>query len=145
MLLVVTAVDAERDAVVRDLGPSDHITLNGMPAVRVETPAGVLHAISAGVGPVAAATTTALALAAARYEFVASAGIAGGFRGRCAVGDIVVADEVTFADLGVRTDDGFLSPRDMGLAQESSVAVAGGSLVARLLRDSMTVTRGTIL
>jgi len=145
MLLVVTAVDAERDAVVRDLGPAEHITLSGMPAVCVDTPAGVLHAISAGVGPVAAATTTAMAMAAARYEFVASAGVAGGFRGRAAVGELAIAAEVTFADLGVRTDDGFLSPRDMGLAQESSVAVASGALIKRLLAGSMTVAHGTIL
>ena len=135
MLLVVTAVDAERDAVVRDLGPAEHITLSGMPAVCVDTPAGVLHAISAGVGPVAAATTTAMAMAAARYEFVASAGVAGGFRGRAAVGELAIAAEVTFADLGVRTDDGFLSPRDMGLAQESSVAVANGALIKRRFLD----------
>ncbi|MGH8890655.1 MAG: futalosine hydrolase [Acidothermaceae bacterium] len=145
MLLVVTAVDAERDAVVRDLGPCDHITINGMPAVSVDTPAGTLHAISSGVGPVAAATTTAFALATARYEFVASAGIAGGFRDRIAVGEIAVAAEVTFADLGVRTDDGFLTPRDMGLPQESSYAVAGEAVVARLLGGSTVVTHGAIL
>lgn len=145
MLLVVTAVDAERDAVVRDLGPRTPIAICGLPAVCVETPAGALHAISAGVGPVAAAATTAMALTTARYELVASAGIAGGFRDRSAVGETVVADEVVFADFGVRTDDGFLDPREMGLSEGSSHAVASAALLSRLLLRSTPVRHGAIL
>ena len=111
-ILVVTAVDAERDAIVRDLGPAEPVEIGGLPGLRVDTPAGMLHVVSGGIGPVAAAITTANALAVEHYELVASAGIAGGFRDRAGIATIVVADRVTFADLGVRTDTGFLTPRD---------------------------------
>jgi len=145
-LLVVVAVEAERDAVVRDLGAAEPIEIAGRHGVRVETPAGPLHAFAAGVGPVAAALTTASLLTASpRYNLVASAGIAGGFRGRVETGTIVVADRATFADLGVRADDGFLTLHDMGLRQDSTHAVASHELVRRLSLGPLRVAHGEIL
>lgn len=151
-ILVVTAVDAERDAVVRDLGVSEPIEIAGYIGRCVDTPAGPLHAFSGGVGPVAAAVTTANLLARAaeygQYDCVISAGIAGGFRERVQTATLVVADRVTFADLGVLTDDGFLTPRDMGLGQDSTYAFAADDitrLLQRLRHDETPVTQGEIL
>jgi futalosine hydrolase len=80
--LVVTAVEAERAAI-------------GLPDV-----------IVGGIGPAASAAATSAALAAGAYDLVISAGIAGGFA-PLRLGDIAVASTIAFADLGVRTADGF--------------------------------------
>ncbi|TXS41079.1 futalosine hydrolase [Streptomyces sp. uw30] len=101
-VLVATAVPAERDAVVR--------ALDGLPGVDV---------IAAGVGPALAAASTATALTTARlegapYDLVVSAGIAGGFAPHAPVASLVVADEITAADLGAETPDGFLPVTELG-------------------------------
>ncbi|WP_406444249.1 futalosine hydrolase [Streptomyces sp. NBC_01613] len=100
-VLVATAVPAERDAVARAL-TGDDVTV-----------------IAAGVGPAlaAAATATALTTAALRgtpYDLVVSAGIAGGFQPEAPVGSLVVADEITAADLGAETPEGFVSVTELG-------------------------------
>ncbi len=98
-VLIVTAVEAERDAVTRGLG--------GDARFRV---------IAAGVGPAAAAAGTAVALLRGEGSFrlVISAGIAGGFVGRVEVGSLAVASELVAADLGVRTAEGFRSVEELG-------------------------------
>ncbi|MFF5305220.1 futalosine hydrolase [Streptomyces sp. NPDC013161] len=96
-ILVATAVPAERDAVAR--------AFTGDSAVDV---------IAAGVGPAAAAAATAVALAGAPYDLVVSAGIAGGFQPEAPVGSLVVADEITAADLGAETPDGFVPVTELG-------------------------------
>jgi futalosine hydrolase len=93
-LLVVTAVAAERDAVRRD----------------------DLDVIVGGVGPAEAAAATARALATGSYDRVLSAGIGGGFPG-VAVGSVVVADMIVFADLGAETDDGFTPLDELGFGR----------------------------
>ncbi|MFB8774987.1 futalosine hydrolase [Streptomyces broussonetiae] len=92
-ILVATAVPAERDAVAR--------TFPG-------------RVIAAGVGPAAAAAATAKALSTAPCTLVISAGIAGGFLPDAPVGSLVVADEITAADLGAETPDGFVPVTDLG-------------------------------
>ncbi|MFE7120372.1 futalosine hydrolase, partial [Streptomyces sp. NPDC057654] len=68
-VLVVTAVPAERDAVVRGASPAgdlQEIPVPGGVLHRVRHPAGpVLDALAAGVGPGAAGAGAAAALAAA--------------------------------------------------------------------------------
>jgi futalosine hydrolase len=144
-VLVVCAVEAERDAVVRSFGASRTISLGQYGGVAVDTPAGELHAFSVGVGPVAAALGTATLLAGTDYDLVISAGIAGGFRGRIAVGDVVLADLATYADLGVRLDDGFLSVRDLGIDQDSSLAFGDQRLIDRMAAAPITVLVGEVL
>lgn len=144
-ILVVTAVDAERNAVVRELGMAQDVEIAGLSGLCVDTPAGVLHAFTGGVGPVASAVTTATLLAATSYELVVCAGIAGGFRGRVEIGDIVVADRVTFADLGVRTDDGFRTPRDIGLSEDTTYELQNDAVAEALLRGTPSVVRGEVL
>ena len=92
-VLVATAVPAERDAVAR--------TFPG-------------EVIAVGVGPARAAAGTATALTKAPYDLVVSAGIGGGFAPHAPVGTLVVADEITAADLGAQTPDGFLPVTDLG-------------------------------
>jgi futalosine hydrolase len=145
-VLVICAVEAERDAVVRNFGASRTISLGQYGGVAVDTPAGELHAVSVGVGPVAAALGTAALLAAGPgYDLVMSAGIAGGFRGRIAVGDVVLADLATYADLGVRVDDGFLSVREMGIDQDSSLAFGDQRLIDRMSGAPIMVLVGEVL
>lgn len=90
-LLIVTAVEAEREAI-------------GLDSVDV---------LVGGVGPAAAAAATSAALAASRYDLVISVGIAGGFS-PVAVGDIAVASSIVFADLGAETSNGFLPVTELG-------------------------------
>lgn len=104
-LLVVTAVDAERAAIVAALpagGP-----------VRVTLAVG-------GVGPAAAAAATSLALARAAQppDLVLCAGIGGGF-GPVGVGEVAVASASVFADLGAETADGFAPVSALGFGGET--------------------------
>lgn len=120
-VLVMTAVDAERDAVLRGLRG------DGRFDVRV-----------AGVGPVAAAVSTAaiLATAGCRYGLVISAGIGGGFNGRAEVGSLVVADEMIALDLGVETREGFSSLEELGFG--STRIRADGVMAARVIEAMRT-------
>jgi len=130
-VLVITAVDAERDAVLRDV---------------TSTPEQPLHVVVGGVGPVAAAVSTMAALAAfPETSLVVSAGIAGGFRGRIEEGEIAVANRVTFADLGARTDAGHLTLHEMGLRQDSSYVADDSDITNRLAHTSVRVVTGEIL
>lgn len=97
-MLVVTAVEAERGAVLSGLAlaPDD-------PTV-----------IAVGVGPAAAAAGTARALATAPYDAVVCAGIAGGFAGRTTIGGVAVATACVAADLGAESPDGFLDLDELG-------------------------------
>jgi futalosine hydrolase len=81
-VLVVTAVDAERDAI-------------DLPDV-----------LAGGIGPAESAAATSAALAGGAYDLVISAGIAGGFA-PLGSGDIAVASTIAFADLGIETPTGF--------------------------------------
>lgn len=98
-VLVMTAVAAERDAVLRGLGGDSRFYVQ-----------------VAGVGPVAAAVNTAKTLATATeaYDLVISAGIAGGFPGVAEVGSLVVSSEIVAADLGAETAEGFSSLDELG-------------------------------
>ncbi|WP_445670904.1 futalosine hydrolase [Paenibacillus sp. FSL R5-0473] len=169
-VLIVTAVDAEKDAVLRGLGD--------MAAERFDV-------IAAGVGPASAAAGTAAILAYAvaaastralaqgstapspsdvaqasatsdgpgplagagspAYMLVISAGIGGGFPGRADVGSLVVADAMVAADLGSQTPDGFLSVDELGFG--SSIVAADAELAARLRhelqRAGLAVSGGT--
>lgn len=107
-ILIVTAVPAERDALLA----SRHSAagqLGELPAQRCQTGAGLVDLICGGVGPVAAALSTAHALGQADYQLVIAAGIGGGF-GPAEPGSLVLADAVVQADLGAQTADGGFRP-----------------------------------
>lgn len=131
-ILVMTAVDAEREAVLRGLRGDSRFD------VRV-----------AGVGPIAAAVSaaTVLASAASEYDLVVSAGIGGGFAGQAGIGSIVVASEVIAADLGAETADGFASVDKLGFgASQLQVEKDISSRLAdKLMASGLTVRYGPIL
>jgi futalosine hydrolase len=117
-VLVATAVPVERDAVARAF----------------EGSSAAVDVIAVGVGPALAAAATATALVRTPYTLVVSAGIAGGFAPHAPVGSLVVADEITAADLGAETPDGFLPVTELGF----------GSVTHRppdaLVRDAVAAT-----
>lgn len=121
-VLIMTAVAAERDAVVRGLHSDSRYDV-----------------LVAGVGSIVAAVNTARALATAEYSLVISAGIAGGFSGRAEIGSLVVASEIVVADLGAETLEGFRSVEELGFGftqiqidADLVDRVTGALLVAKL-------------
>ncbi|MFI1032053.1 futalosine hydrolase [Streptomyces sp. NPDC020951] len=115
---MATAVPAERDAVAR-AWPREPVTETRLPGVTLHRAGETCDLLAAGVGPALAAASvsaalTAAALAGAPYDLVVSAGIAGGFAPDAPVGSLVVADEITAADLGAETADGFLPVTELG-------------------------------
>ncbi|MFT9846721.1 futalosine hydrolase [Aneurinibacillus sp. REN35] len=129
-VLVVTSVAAEREAVLRGL-----------------TNAEGFDVLVAGVGPAAAAASTAIALASDIYALVINVGIAGGFVGRADVGSLVVADEIVAADLGAQTPDGFISVDELGFgsARVPVDLVLAKQLAAVLNEAGLLVTTGAVL
>jgi futalosine hydrolase len=145
-VLVICAVVAERDAIVRYLGPTSPTEVGAVSGVSADTAAGTLHAFHCGPGPVAAAITTATLLALGPgYDLVLSAGIAGGFRGRAEIGDVVLADQVIAADQGVVTDEGFRTLRDLGLPGNGGYAMGNADHRLRLASGSYRLLAGDIL
>lgn len=145
-VLVICAVAAERYAVVRNLGTAAPIEVAGLSGVAVDTAAGSVQVFDGGPGPVAAALSTAALLAVGgEYDLVVSAGIAGGFRGRAEIGDVVLADQVIAADQGVLTDEGFSTLRDLGLPGEGGYAVGNVEHRARLASGPYRLLAGDIL
>ncbi|MCU4747380.1 futalosine hydrolase [Streptomyces sp. G-5] len=148
-VLVVTAVAAERDAVLRAVGSGGAGDADaggaGAGAVRYAV-------LAAGAGPAAAAAATAFTLAGsgpAPYDLVISAGIGGGIAPHAGIGDTVVASALVAADLGAQTPgegpDGFTDlgtlgfgtaayPADPGLSP--AVAAALGAVHAPVLTVS---------
>ncbi|MCX5603623.1 futalosine hydrolase [Streptomyces phaeochromogenes] len=134
-VLVATAVLVERDAVAAAFAPSAALeyAIPGATLSRVapvESGPLVFDLLAAGVGPAAAAAATAAAFTAAAlneqtdeqtddrtsgpYDLVVSAGIGGGFQPEAPVGSLVLADEITAADLGAETADGFVPVTELG-------------------------------
>lgn len=128
-MLVATAVPVERDAVARAFaGTVGEVRLPGVTlgrlAPQAAEPAVALDLAAVGVGPALSAASTSSALTAAAlsgapYDLVVSAGIAGGFPPEAPVGSLVVADEITVADLGAETSDGFLPVTELGFGAVS--------------------------
>ncbi|SEL69102.1 futalosine hydrolase [Paenibacillus sp. cl141a] len=129
-VLIVTAVDAEKDAVLRGLKNASGFEV-----------------IAGGVGPAATAAATARRLMQASYDFVVSAGIAGGFAGQAEVGSIVIADLILAADLGSETEDGFSSVQELGFGTDRIPvdAAAAGKLAEALEDAGAAVTLGPVL
>ncbi|MEV6961034.1 futalosine hydrolase [Streptomyces sp. NPDC051207] len=138
-VLVATAVPRERDAVAQ--------------ACPAPAPGSARHDLLAvGVGPASAAARTATALATAAlegapYDLVVSAGIAGGFAPHAPVGSLVVADEITAADLGADTADGFLPVTDLGfgvVTHRPPAALVRAAAAATGARTGTVLTVSTV-
>lgn len=135
-ILIMTAVDAEQQAVLRGL--------DGYEGADVQL---------AGVGPASAAASTATALARAGqtadgpYSLVLSAGIGGGFAEVAGVGSLVVASQIIAADLGAETPDGFAGVDELGFGSPR-IAVAdelAARWAAALREAGLPVHHGPIL
>ncbi|WP_373231116.1 futalosine hydrolase [Cohnella sp.] len=129
-VLVMTAVEAEKEAVLRGLRNDRRFDV-----------------VIAGVGPIAAAVNTMAALASSRYDLVVSAGIGGGFAGKAPVGSVVIASEVIVADLGSQTPGGFIGMDELGfgttrLQVESNISL---KLVEAIRTAGLQVYYGPIL
>ncbi|MBR7829651.1 futalosine hydrolase [Actinospica sp. MGRD01-02] len=104
-ILIVTAVEAEAEAVRR-----------GLPA---DAPHGVT-VLAGGVGSAQSAAATARALALdPGYDAVLSVGIGGAFPGKAELGGLLLARRVVAADLGADSPDGFLSVDELGLGSST--------------------------
>lgn len=73
--------------------------------------------VAVGVGPVEAALGTTRALGTRRYDAVVNAGIAGGFRERCSVGDVVVCTQDDYVELGLEDGRTFALPGGIELVR----------------------------
>ncbi|ANE48639.1 hypothetical protein SY83_01250 [Paenibacillus swuensis] len=141
-ILIVTAVEAEREALLRGLGrkQDDRRSEDATGAAETDNRnsldaagAGRVHVIAGGVGPAAAAASTSAALATAggAYAAVISAGIGGGFAGQAEIGSLVLASEIVCADLGAEAPpQDFVSIDQLGFGTASYTADA--PLTARL-------------
>ncbi|MFE6866910.1 futalosine hydrolase [Kitasatospora sp. NPDC057692] len=150
-LLVVVAVPAEAEAVLRGLGADpqaspaapERVALPGGALDRVAHPSGVtVDVLAGGVGPGAAAAAAATALTAARYDLVLSAGIAGGFAPRAPVGATVVATGIVAADLGAETPEGFADVTELGFG---TVRHTPAPAAAALAAEALGAVAGTVL
>lgn len=133
-ILIVTAVEAEKEAVLRGLHDS-------------VTPVTVIAA-GAGVSAAAAATAAALAKAPGAYRLVISAGIGGGFPGQAEIGSLVLADSIEAADLGAETPDkGFIGIDELGFGtSKAAVNEAWTARVFEAIRTAgLPVSRGAVL
>jgi futalosine hydrolase len=166
-ILIMTAVEAEREAVLRGLGSADgfDVALAGVgPAsaaartaqaigrapsgttagAEVVGPAGVECGAAAGA---AAGTDGGSEARGCAYRLVISAGIGGGFPDRAPIGSLVVADAIMAPDLGAETPDGFRSVDELGFGSsriEVDRELAGR--VAKALADAgLPAAVGTVL
>jgi futalosine hydrolase len=115
-ILVVTAVEAERDALGTACLVAPHV-----------------HAVVGGIGRANAAATVGHALARSPYAAVVSVGIAGALSGPdLPVGALVVASECVYVEEGIETPEGFLDMARMGFPlgdfEGNRVPVAPGLL-----------------
>lgn len=114
-ILVVTAVPQEAGAVsgsasreYRRLGPYEA-------SVHRCVDEHSLFVIAGGIGPAASAAATATALALHDFSLAISAGIGGGFSAEnIAIGDVVLASTIRFADLGAHSPELFLDVEKLG-------------------------------
>jgi len=141
-ILVVTAVEMEREAVLRGLGLEHQFSdEDSAGRDRILVRAG-------GVGMAAAAAATARTLTAAElsgepFGLVISAGVAGGFAGRADVGATVLASRSVAADLGAEAPNGFLSLDALGFG--SSIVETEPKVLATLEEALPDVIVGEVL
>ncbi|MFC7373439.1 futalosine hydrolase [Fictibacillus iocasae] len=131
-ILIMTSVEAERDAVLRGVGDNERVDV-----------------LLAGVGPVSAAIQTTKALQKETYSLVICAGIAGGFTEKAEIGTIAVATEIVSADLGAESPDGFIPLDDLGFGSSTRI-VPEEHLVSALssaieAAGNITTIRGPVL
>jgi futalosine hydrolase len=134
--LIVTAVEAERDAFAR-----------GLDELPEELRASVTLLVG-GVTAAVAAASTAVALTRQPYDVVVSAGIGGVFPESGRLGDLLIAERIIAADLGADGPEGFQSVEELGFGTTVIDALSLDALKAIGGRDAvrgdvLTVSTGT--
>jgi futalosine hydrolase len=147
-ILVITAVPAERDAVLAGLGPARVVRDGRYPRYVTDQPIGPVTVTCCGVGPAAAAAGAATLLAQAPYELVVCAGIAGGFRGQAELRQVVLANRIVHADLGADSPAGFLALHELGFGETEhelapELVSAAADRVGALVGPVLTVSTAT--
>ncbi|ASW53325.1 futalosine hydrolase [Plantactinospora sp. KBS50] len=142
-VLVATAVEPEAAAVRAGLDG----TSEGAPEA-ARTGSVPVDVRAVGVGPAAAAAGTARLLATAEaagapYSAVLSAGIAGGFPDRAAIGALVLATRSIAAELGAESPTGFLPLDELGFGDP--VVPADRALLAALRAALPDAVTGAVL
>jgi futalosine hydrolase len=129
-VLIVTAVASERESILAALHGDERFDI-----------------IAGGVGPAAAAASTAIALSGASYRYVFCMGIGGSYREPVQFDAVVIADEVIAADLGAESPEGFIRLDELGFGETRIPADRElANLVATTLRQAnVQVTTGSIL
>jgi futalosine hydrolase len=117
VVLVVTAVAAERDAVADGIGSPQAVTVGPYGSSRrCETTGLDVLVVAGGVGPAAAAAAAAHVVATQDVALLVSMGVAGSFASaRLAHGDTAVASSIVAADLGAMSPERFLDLTALGL------------------------------
>jgi len=146
LLLVVTAVTAEHDAILAGLG-TPGVDAADVTGADNPTIAGA-HVLTVGVGVASAAARTARWLTERHqyghaYDAVISAGIGGAYAGRGALGDIVVGRRTIAADLGADSPDGYLTLSDLGFGTDTMDA--DPDLFERLASALPAAVNGSVL
>jgi futalosine hydrolase len=119
-ILVVTAVEPERQAVLRGLSAAGY-------AGQIDAAGSGVVVEVGGVGSASVAATTARVLALRRFDAVLSAGIGGGIG--VPVGGTAIATTSVAADLGADSPDGFLSLDQLGFGT-AAIATDPGMVAA---------------
>lgn len=130
-ILIVTAVEGEREAILRGLGQESER----------------LKVLAAGVGPVASAVQTVIELKENPVDLVIIAGVAGGFIGRAEIGSLVVADQMIAGDFGAESSDGFITIDELGFGTGKIQVEETWTqeIYQTLIRARLPVTVGMIL
>ncbi|GAA3246177.1 futalosine hydrolase [Dactylosporangium siamense] len=133
-VLIVTAVEPERAAVLTGLG----LAPDDQPRVGAVGPDSVL-VVAGGVGPADAAAATARVLTRAEcegspFDAVLSAGIGGAFPGRADIGGLILGSLSAAGDLGAEDGDGFIDLERLGFGRSRH---AVDPLLLRLLRQAL--------
>ncbi|MBV9593186.1 MAG: futalosine hydrolase [Actinobacteria bacterium] len=116
-LLVVTAVEAERDAILRALDPAGGNDIGDADASVASSGINrVIDVVVGGVGAAEAAVGTTYALQAQPVDLVLSAGIGGGFA-PSGPGALVVASGIVWADLGAQAPNDFIPLAELGFGR----------------------------
>ncbi|UCZ53603.1 futalosine hydrolase [Bacillus shivajii] len=129
-ILIVTSVDAEKEAIERGL---------------VDVSKFDVHVI--GVGPMNAAAATAVQLTKQKYDLVINMGIGGGFPEVAEVGSIVVSTEQVAADLGAESPNGFKPIEELGFGESRMIndSQLVATIVTKLKKADLSTYQGPIL
>ncbi|WP_147805066.1 futalosine hydrolase [Alkalicoccus halolimnae] len=125
-ILIMTAVEKEREAVLKGLGD--------FPPAKTAL---------CGFGPVESAVRASAMLASCKPDLLVNAGIAGAIPGRAAVGETVIGEESILADLGAESPEGFLSVKDLGFGTDRWFSPEAGKVISHYTRGN--VHKGQIL